>query len=82
MKKKEFLELKTKSIEEIKKKIEELTHEIIANKLELRMGKVKDIHLINKKRKDFARLKTLLKLKIFEEEAKKSDKKAGQNATS
>jgi len=71
MKKKDFLELKTKSIEEIKKKIEELTHEIITNKLEFRMGKLKDIHLINKKRKDLARLKTLLKLKIFGQEATK-----------
>jgi ribosomal protein L29 len=65
MKKKELEELKTKSISDLKKKILDLEkNKVIAN-LELKMGKSKNVHEFNQKRKDIAQAKTILAQKLF-----------------
>lgn len=66
MKKKIFSEFKSKDPQEVEKGIKQLVREIIESKLELKMGKAKDVHLSKKKKKDLARLKTILKLKSYE----------------
>jgi len=68
MKKKDFEELKTKTISDLKKKIADLEKEIVNAKLELKMGKLKNVHLVNQKRKDIAQAKTILKQKLFAQE--------------
>ncbi|OGE08142.1 50S ribosomal protein L29 [Candidatus Curtissbacteria bacterium RIFCSPLOWO2_02_FULL_40_13b] len=82
MKKKDLMELKNKNIEEIQKKIDQLVSEIVVNKLELKMGKLKNVHLISKKKKDLARLETILKLKYFAIKPNMSEKKVKKNVTS
>ncbi len=66
MKKREIAELKSKKIEELNAKMDQLKNEIVTNLLELKMGKLKNVHLINKKKKDVARLKTIIKFHYLE----------------
>ena len=73
MKNKDFNELKTKSIKDIKKKIAELEKEKEDTKIELSLGKIKNVHIINQKKKDIAKAKTLLTLKLLLEKEGKND---------
>lgn len=65
MKKKELNELKAKSIAELTKKLTELQKEKVNTQLEFKMGKLKNVHLIKQKRKEIAKIKTILSLKTL-----------------
>lgn len=65
MKKKELNELKAKSIAELTRKLTELQKEKVNTQLELKMGKLKNVHLIEQKRKEIAKIKTILSLKTL-----------------
>lgn len=66
MKKRDFNDLKNKSTKDLAKKVQDLKRELTEAILELKMGKTKNVHEANAKRKDIAKIKTLLKLKCFE----------------
>lgn len=63
MKKKDLDELKNKGISDLKIEIKKLQKEAIDTLLELKIGKIKNVHAYNQKRKDIARVKTVLKMK-------------------
>lgn len=65
MKKQDLNDLKTKSVDQLNKKITELEKGKINSQLELKMGKAKNVHLIAQKRKDIAQTKTILKMKLL-----------------
>ena len=67
MKKKELEELRTKTIEELKKLIRKTQEELVRLKIEKKAGKLKDVHQPRKKSDDLARLKTILKEKELNE---------------
>ncbi len=84
MKKKDLDEIKTKSISQLEKRLEELEKEKTNNLLELKMGKIKNVHLVNQKKKDIARIKTILRLKLFassldDQSGKLTFQKEGEN---
>ena len=85
MKKKELDEIKSKSINELKNKISQLEKEKINAVLELKMAKVKNVHIARHIKKDIAKVKTILNLKLFLEKsqamADKSENKEKENAT-
>lgn len=60
MKKKEFNQLKEKSLEELKQALEKLKLEAIKLKMEIGRGKVKNVHGYSAKRKEIARIMTLI----------------------
>jgi len=68
MKRNDFEELKTKNISDLKKKIADLEKQEVNVKLELKMGKLKNVHLLNQKRKDIAQVKTILRQKLYAQE--------------
>jgi len=61
MKIKEVKELTMKKEEELKKMIEKNSLEIVKLKMEKQVGKLKNISLLREKKRDLARLKTILK---------------------
>lgn len=63
MKKKDLAELKTKSISQLTKMIADLEKEKVKVQLELKMGKIKNVHLVKIMRKEIAQAKTILSLK-------------------
>ncbi len=63
MKKKQFRELKTKNIDELAKKVEDLEKETTTARVELNMGKVKNVHVAKNKKRDIAQLKTIIRMK-------------------
>ena len=65
MKRKDLEELKIKSIYDLKKKIIDLEKEKVSANLELKMGKLKNVHQLMQKRKDIAQVKTILAQKLF-----------------
>lgn len=69
MKKKDLTELKTKGIGDLKKKIAELEKEKVSTLLEQKQGKLKNVHEVMKKRREIARIKTILSLKLLSQEA-------------
>ena len=85
MKKKELDEIKSKSINELKNKISQLEKEKINAVLELKMAKVKNVHIARHIKKDIAKVKTILNLKLFLEKsqamANKPEDKGKENAT-
>jgi len=83
MKKKELDEIKSKSISELRNKISQLEKEKINALLELKMAKVKNVHAVRGIKKDIAKVKTILNLKLFLEKsqaATKSESKERENA--
>lgn len=70
MKKKEFNDFKNKSMDGLKKTIIETQKQVIEKNLDLKMGKSKNVHEVKVKRKDLARLKTLLRNKFLSENIK------------
>lgn len=84
MKKKELDEVKSKSINELKNKISQLQKEKINAVLELKMAKVKNVHIVKQFKKDIAQVKTILNLKLFLDKsqisAKKSEDREKENA--
>lgn len=78
MKKKTLDELKIKSIEWLSQKIADLEKEKTNELLELRVGKVKNVHAAGNKRKEIATLKTIIRMKqiILEKQPSAQDEKA------
>ena len=74
MKKKEWQNLQNKPLKELKELLNSWTKEMLEMGLKLKTGKLKDVHAVGKKRKDVARIKTLLALK--ETAGQLADKKA------
>lgn len=67
MKRKEFNELKNKSLNEFKKIFLEFKEKMINLKFDLRLGKVKNVSEIRKLKKSIAQVLTLIRLKEKQE---------------
>lgn len=80
MKKKEIDQWKVKSVEEIAKRIIELEKERAQGYMQIKMGKVKNVHDVARIKKDIARLKTIEQIKKLAQMAQKPLIKE-QNAT-
>ena len=78
MKKKDLVELKSKNTHQLEEKIHQLEKEKFNAQIELKMAKGKNFHLVAQKKKDIAKVKTILALKIF---AEKLENQKGKNAT-
>lgn len=65
MKRKELDELKTKSPEQLAKLVADLEKEKANLRLELAQGKLKNVHVLSKKKKDIARTMTILRTKVL-----------------
>ncbi|MCR4324574.1 MAG: 50S ribosomal protein L29 [Candidatus Curtissbacteria bacterium] len=76
MKKNEFDSLKNKTVDDLKKTIQDFRKEVANTQLETRMGKVKNVHMANSKRKEIAIAKTILSAKISADKVAKEDKNA------
>lgn len=68
MKKKDFDQLKNKNIKDLEKYIAEGQKSLVMGKLELKMGKVKNVHLANQLKKDIAKAQTILTIKRYMKE--------------
>lgn len=66
MKKDEFKKLRGQSLQELRAKIVELKKELAAKKLEKVAGKLKNVRLTNKLRKDLAQILTVTRMLEFE----------------
>lgn len=62
MKRKDLDQFKKQNQEELKKKIADLKIEAANLKIELSMAKIKNVHSISQKKKDIAKLMTILNL--------------------
>jgi len=84
MKTKAFNDLKSKDIETLVKNLGDLEKQIVNDFLELKMGKVQNVHATSNKKKDIARLKTLIKMKEITNKDKKAttETKVGEIAGS
>lgn len=65
MKKKDLKELKTKSLADLRKKLSELEKEKVKSLIELKMGKLKNVHIVRELRRDIAQTKTIMKMKYL-----------------
>lgn len=63
MKKKDLNDLKTKSIEVLTKRVDELEKEKVRTQIEEKMGKVKNVHLMLQIRRDIAKVKSIMRIK-------------------
>ena len=63
-------DIKSKSVKELEKDVQNLRHEIAKSSLESNVTPVKDTNTIKKKRKELARLLTVLNGKKQESESK------------
>lgn len=75
MKKKDLIELKNKSSQDLRKKAKDGQVELTNSILELKMGKTKNVHIGNSKRKDLARILTFLKMNTLKEQTESKDSK-------
>ena len=80
MKKNEFDQWKIKSVIEITKRIIELEKERAQGYMQIKIGKVKNVHNVARIKKDIARLKTIEQIKMLAQMAQKPLIKE-QNAT-
>ncbi|MBI2327259.1 50S ribosomal protein L29 [Candidatus Curtissbacteria bacterium] len=71
MKKKEKEELKAKNTSQLKEILKEKEKGLIVDQIELKMGKIKNVHIVHNKKKDIATVKTMLKAAIFKEQQEK-----------
>lgn len=76
MKKKDLQDIKTKSINDLKNKVSDLAKQKTNSLLELKMGKVKNVHAVKKIRKDIAQIKTIARLKFLMEKGDKEKENA------
>lgn len=60
MKRKEIKELVLKEITELVSMVKDIQKEIIRLKMEVTMGKTKNVHVVSRKRDDIARIKTII----------------------
>ena len=63
MKVKEIKELHQKKKEELKIMLEKIAKEIVNFRMEKQSGKLKNVSLLNKKKREVARIKTIIKEK-------------------
>ena len=75
MKKKDLREFASKSTEEVAKKIAQLQKEKLETNLQIKMGKIKNVHLAGKIKKEIAKLSSIaqIKAKVSQKEAKKEN---------
>jgi len=66
MKRKEIKDLHTKTIDELKKALEDLRNDVGQLKIDKAVGKVKNVNEARQKKKDIARIYTILTEKIKE----------------
>lgn len=66
MKKKDLNELKIKTNKDLVNKVHDLKRELTTSTLELKMGKIKNVHEVRSKKKDIATILTIMKLKSYE----------------
>lgn len=73
MKKNEIIDLKSKTIDELKRMVLDLREEVGKSAMEKTLGKIKNTNFAKNKRKDIARVLTILSMKknIVIEEIKK-----------
>lgn len=81
MKKNELFELKNKKISELAKIIAQKEKQLTEERIRRHLGKIKNVHLVKRMRRDLAQIKTIFKLMMIKEQAVR-DKKGNQNATS
>lgn len=63
MKKKDVQELRNKSIKELRELMRKIQEELVKLRTELGAGKLKNVHQVKLKRRDLARIKTILREK-------------------
>lgn len=73
MKSKEINNLRSKPISELLELVKKLEGENTQARIELKMGKPKNVHLLNAKKKDMAALKTIIRQRKLEESTKEKD---------
>lgn len=66
MKRKDLSDLKLKTTKDLANKIKELRVGLTNLTLEHKMGKIKNVHEIKSKKRDIAKILTIMKLKSFE----------------
>jgi ribosomal protein L29 len=69
MKRKEISQLHTKSSLELKTLMKKMEEELVKMKVDLESGNLKDVRAVLKKRRDLARVKTVLRKKELNESA-------------
>lgn len=60
MKRKEINELKSKSVDELKKMVNEARIFIVKSRMEIKTAKLKNVRIVNNKRADLARMLTFI----------------------
>ena len=69
MKRKEIEELHLKTNQDLKALLRKTQEELVKIRVDLQSGKLKDTQLVNKKRHDLARIKTVLRQKELNEKS-------------
>ncbi len=64
MKKKNFDDLKIADIGQLRKKVSDLEKAKTSELLELKMGKTKNVHAAKAMKRDIAKIKTIIKMKL------------------
>jgi len=81
MKKKDLQELKTKTSKELRGSIRALEKDLINAKLELKMGRIKNVHQVAQIKRNIAQSLTITRMKeILEEENQKNKKESKDDA--
>ncbi len=80
MKKNEITDLKTKTMDELKRMLSDFREEIDQNKKDASLGKVKNSNFVKNKKKDIARVLTFLSMKTIVGSLEKEVKGAVQEA--
>lgn len=68
MKRKDIQELHSKTIKELKESAKKLQKELVQLQTDLGAGKLKNVHQIKTKRRDLAKVKTIIREKELMEE--------------
>ncbi len=76
MKKKDLDQIKTQNQKELSKKLEDLRRETSNLKMDITLGKVKNVHSFLQKKKDIAKILTIMKLKVLVENQSPKQKEA------
>ena len=71
MKKKDYDELKVKNQQQLKKAVWDMEKEKANLQMDRHLGKLKNLHVVNNKKKDIARVLTLLVQKKFQDKTTK-----------
>lgn len=72
MKKQDLVSLKNKTIDELQKSLGEAKEQSQKIRVEVSLGKSKNVHTLNKKKKEIAKLKTVIREKQILEKKKGS----------